>query len=372
MERTVDNTVHASSAKQHRFHLLDAIRGIAALLVVAYHAPVDFGRLVPFRSGFLAVDLFFALSGFVIAFSYERRLQESLSYGNFIVARVIRLCPVYFLGTFLSAAVGIATSRTLSSHALPIELLLGLSMVPDLFHGSKAALYPLDFPAWSLLCELLSNVVYGGLVLGRIAGRWMLYLLMAASAVFMIAWAHGAGTVDSGSVPATLLMGLARVGYSFGAGVIVFWIYRSRHHERLTGAASWALSVAICLVIFMALATRATQSAGVQLLTVLFGFPVLIYFGSRTSTTGIAGRVAAFLGDISYPIYLLHIPFFTLFRGRSMHRFAERRPEARSAVALMAIAFLMLLSWLAAKYFDAPARRWITTRYNRRIQHATA
>ena len=207
-----DNRVHIGSPTQHRFHLLDAIRGIAALLVVAYHAPPDFGRLVPFRSGFLAVDLFFALSGFVIAFSYERRLLEGMPYRNFVVTRLIRLYPVYLISTVFAVVIGVAVAHMLSAPTLPLQLLLALLLLPDLLHGGRGIMYPLDFPAWSLLCELLSNIGYGALLFWRQAGRWLLYLCLSGCAAYMVTWVYHAGTVDSGSVLQTFPMGLARVG----------------------------------------------------------------------------------------------------------------------------------------------------------------
>ena len=370
MKRTSDNTVHTASSKQHRFHLLDAIRGIAALLVVAYHAPPDFGRLVPFRSGFLAVDLFFALSGFVIAFSYERRLLEGLSFRNFSVARLIRLYPVYFLGTVFAILAGIATAHSLSSRAFPMVVVLGLLMLPNVFHGGKAAVYPLDFPAWSLLCELVANFGYAALVLWREAGRWVLYFTVTASAMFMVAWALRSGTLDSGSVLGTLPMGLARVAYSFGAGVLVFRYFHAKRRERLSGARSWLLVCGICAVVFAALATRVTQLPAAQLVTVGFIFPVLIYLGALTSISGSLGKVASFLGDTSYPIYLLHIPFFMLFRGRAMHQIAMHHAQARPLIAFCSIAFLLVFSWAAAKWFDLPVRRFLTASYNQRLRHA--
>ena len=369
MARTSDNTVHTASSKQHRFHLLDAIRGIAALLVVAYHAPPDFGRLLPFRSGFLAVDLFFALSGFVIAFSYERRLLEGLTYRNFVVARLIRLYPVYCLGTAFAILAGVAAGHLLSSHAFVTEVLLGLLMLPDVFHGSKAAVYPLDFPAWSLLCELLSNFGYAALLFWRESGRWLLYLTVIASAIAMVAWTRRSGTLDSGSVLQTLPLGLARVGYSFGAGVLVFRYFHAKRRERLAGLSSWLFVCAICAAVFVALATRVTQSPAAQLVAVGLVFPVLIYLGALTSMTGALARIASFLGDSSYPIYLLHIPFFMFFRGRSMHQIAVHHAQARPLVAFLSISSLLVFSWAAAKWFDLPVRRFLTASYNQRLRH---
>lgn len=370
MTRTSNRLVHSTSSQQHRFHLLDAIRGIAALLVVAYHAPLDFGRLLPFRSGFLAVDLFFALSGFVIAFSYERRLREGLSYRNFVVARLIRLYPVYLLATLVAITVSVIAAHSLSFHGFFLEVLLGLLLLPNVLHGSKATVYPLDFPAWSLLCELASNIGYAALVLWRGIGTWLLYLTIAACAVFMVVWVRGSGTVDSGSLLRTLPMGLARVGYSFGAGVLVFRCYRARTREQLRGVSNWLLGGTICTVVLAALATKVTQSPVAQLSTVLLVFPVLIYLGALPSITGRLSKVAAFLGDTSYPIYLLHIPLFTLFNGRMMHRIAVQHGQARPFIAFAAIAFLLALSWAAARWLDLPLRRSLSARYNQRLRYA--
>jgi peptidoglycan/LPS O-acetylase OafA/YrhL len=363
--------VHTASSKQHRFHLLDAIRGIAALLVVAYHAPPDFGRLMPFRSGFLAVDLFFVLSGFVIALSYERRLREGFSFRNFVAARLIRIYPAYLLGTLFAIIAGVATAHLLSSHGFLWEILLGLLLLPDVFHGGKVAVYSLDFPAWSLLCEFISNTGYAVLVLWRGAGEWLLYLVIGASAIFMLVWVHGSGTVDSGSILQTFPMGLARVGYSFGAGVLVFRYFHAQRRERLTGPSSWLLAGAICFVVVTALATAMTKSPAAQIVTVLLIFPVLIYLGALTSMTGRLSKVASFLGDTSYPIYLLHIPFFTLFRGRNFHQTALNHQSAKPVIALFSLSVLLALSWVAAKWFDLPIRRYLTASYNQRLRYAT-
>ena len=369
MRLAQDNTIEVASATQHRFHSLDAMRGLAALMVVAYHAPADFGRIVPFRSGFLAVDLFFVLSGFVIAFSYDRRLHEGMSYRNFVVARLIRLYPVYLFVTVLSVFLALATTRTLSPQLVP-QIVLALLMLPDVFHGAAAAVYPVDYPAWSLLCELFANVGYVGLFFWKFAGRWLLYLIVVASAAYMVVWTRQSGTIDSGSVLRTLPMGLARVGYSFGAGVVVFRYFHRKPRQRLAGLSSGLLTSALCLVIFCILATRVAHSPAAQLWAVLVVFPCLIYLGALTTMTGMPSKAAAFLGDISYPIYLLHIPFFTFFRGRSMHRVALNYPHSTPPIALLSFCLLLAFSWAVARWLDLPVRRSLAASYNRWASHA--
>ena len=104
---------------------------------------------------------------------------------------------------------------------------------------------------------------------------------------------------------------------------------------------------------------------------VLFVFPALIYLGALTSISGWLSRAAVFLGDTSYPIYLLHIPFFTFFRGRTMHQVAVHHAQARPLIALCSISFLLMLSWAVARWLDLPLRRMLTSTYNVRLRHAT-
>jgi hypothetical protein len=87
------------SARSHRFHLLDGLRGFAAILVVLYHMPPYLQRWFACPNAFLAVDFFFCLSGFIIAYSYEDRILRGMSFRDFCSSRLIRLYPLYFLGS---------------------------------------------------------------------------------------------------------------------------------------------------------------------------------------------------------------------------------------------------------------------------------
>jgi hypothetical protein len=146
--------------EHHRFELLDAMRGVAALFVASLHVPPTMQKLLSFQVSYLAVDLFFCLSGFVIAFAYEERLQRGMTLNNFLLARTIRLYPLYFLGLVLGIL-----AMTGRSHFMPHEQGWGGALVPaiafSLFmlptlagrHITSNA-YPFDPPAWSLFFEL--------------------------------------------------------------------------------------------------------------------------------------------------------------------------------------------------------------------------
>ncbi|MWV27318.1 acyltransferase family protein [Erythrobacter sp. GH3-10] len=141
--------------RNERYHTLDAIRGVAAIVVAYYHFLAGAGYLgfgQPWIQGYLAVDLFFALSGFVIALSYEDKLRDGMGVGTFMMRRIIRLYPLFFLGLILGggflvlrAMLGATPDYSVSEVAL--EFGANLFMLPTL---RQDWLFPLNIPAWSL------------------------------------------------------------------------------------------------------------------------------------------------------------------------------------------------------------------------------
>jgi peptidoglycan/LPS O-acetylase OafA/YrhL len=149
-----------------RYGTLDGIRGVAALSIVTFHEGPWLGQLSP-RAGYLAVDLFFVLSGFVIAEAYEGRLSEgSMTTLGFLKTRAIRFYPLFVAGIILGCgepAMSLALHR---GYIVPVEHDAWWSLVPGLFmlpcppFASSTALYPLDSVFWSLLFEMLVNVLF--------------------------------------------------------------------------------------------------------------------------------------------------------------------------------------------------------------------
>jgi peptidoglycan/LPS O-acetylase OafA/YrhL len=141
------------------FTTLDGIRGLAALLVVVRHT----GALVDplsFQESYLAVDVFFVLSGVVLSQAYEARLQAGLGALRFAWIRLVRIYPLYFLGGLISVVTILAgiDAPARAGH-LATYALLGLFMLPNPGLGS-VYVYPLINPSWSLFMELAVNVFY--------------------------------------------------------------------------------------------------------------------------------------------------------------------------------------------------------------------
>jgi peptidoglycan/LPS O-acetylase OafA/YrhL len=370
--QTPDQALHIVSAKNHRFLFLDALRGIAALLIVLHHAPRYLGRTLPYYDAFLAVDLFFVLSGFVIAFSYENRLLHGLGFRSFVAARLIRLYPVYILGTTVGFLVLFMNRHATSAHStnpsVPWHsILFGVLLVPDLFLSSKSLdIFPLDIPAWSLFGEILANILYGALVYWRLATSRILTILSVSSLFFLLVWVFRiSGTVDLGSHRESFISGLARVGYSFFIGVLAYRIWRSSvKRPQFTGVLGWMMAAVICTLVVLALATPLIQSAAAQLAVIALLFPLLIYFGACVHLPHHWGKISAFLGEISYPLYLLHVPLFLPLYGGTFRRFLAMRSGITHFVIPILVPVYVLISWWVAKHYDGPVRRFLARQYN--------
>ena len=148
-------------------HSLDALRGIAALGVVVYHFHQYFAP-VSAAGGYLAVDLFFMLSGVVITRAYGKRFAAGMTTGEFMLIRLIRLYPLYALGTALGLAAAVASLHGNNldhwqGSTLSIAALLAVFMIPNFTGHPNERLFPLNAPCWSLFLEILVNLLFGAL-----------------------------------------------------------------------------------------------------------------------------------------------------------------------------------------------------------------
>ncbi len=363
--------LHFTPPKSHRFLFLDALRGIAALFVVAFHFPTVMTSSVA-ANGPLAVDFFFCLSGFVIAFSYERRLTETLSLKDFAVARLIRLYPIYILGSLLGLLSLIlvlhfafhgAESWSGSLSLLALALFIWptrLSPLGDSFN------YPLNIPAWSLFYEIFANLAYALLVKLRAARSTVLACIVAASLALLVnAVASGNGT-DQGGRQAGFGLGFARVSLSFFLGVLICRYYRSRPADAVT---TWLHRLAPLVITFVLIGILSSpfpwmRTEGFRLFAISLCFPAMVYYGALARFPHSFTRLATALGELSYPLYLLHMPFVSLLRARRLVKFTTTHAALVHGAALCAIAIFAFLSWQIGEHVDLPIRRALTRLYN--------
>jgi peptidoglycan/LPS O-acetylase OafA/YrhL len=276
--------MHPRSADRIFFHSLDGIRAIAALMVVLLHTAPLFGIARP-QEGYLAVDLFFVLSGVVICHTYEQRLLNGMTARRFAWVRAVRLYPLYIAGTVLGAAGILAFGGERGSPGLAVLAPLALVVMPYL--GTAAGAYfPLNIPAWSLILEFVVNLFYAGIV--RRLDRRRLVTLMALSFLGLVICVRlirphsaelGWKSMNWHGVDLGMIGGVFRVGYSFFAGVL---IYRHFLVRRVEGVADRVRAwVPWLIVVLVAIILAATPSRGLRpyydLLIVTTVFPAMVY-----------------------------------------------------------------------------------------------
>jgi peptidoglycan/LPS O-acetylase OafA/YrhL len=358
-----DAGVQDTGTSHSKFAVLDGMRGIAALFVVVGHTGDLWG--ITFPRSYLAVDLFFILSGFVIAHAYDRKLATgNLTPIDFMKVRLIRLYPVYFLSIVVCVAVLLLEGRdnSLSKVAPPHEFVtvtaLSLLFLPSVLTGNLSV-FPLNFPYWSLAWELFFNAVYAAV--HRWLTRRALVLLVVLAAAFLAYCSFKNGGLGTGFLwgVKSVVTGCARCLFGIFMGILV-------HRHVRTGRFStslWSRSVPIA-VVCLVLASPATPGLDwiVELLVVTLLFPCCVALGGQPSQGRFDG-VLLLLGSASYPIYVLHKPLGDLthlvFNGR-----VDLASMAPWAGAVFVVVLVALTVWLERVY-DLPVRRMLTKRMRR-------
>jgi peptidoglycan/LPS O-acetylase OafA/YrhL len=260
---------------------------------------------------------------------------------RFAIVRFARFFPLIALGVSLGALVGFAKVSGPG-------LLLNLLILPAISEGSTR-LFLFNPPEWSLFYELIINLFYGAMILHLTSKR--LAVLMAVAFVVLAGGALSQGTLNLGWQPWAVPFGIARVTYSFFAGVL---LYRMRH--RLPPLKSWNLSAAILVltVLPFVLPIPSLVRPAMDSLFVLVGAPTLVWLGSLHEPHQSHRPVVTMLGTLSYPLYAIHYPICFLLARYAGHGWAA----ACAALAGGAVT-LGLASSAAERFYDKPLRKVI-------------
>lgn len=350
----------AAIAPKTYYDVLDGLRGLAALVILVYHymEMIWFDDYVsnPLGHGYLAVDFFFCLSGFVIAFAYDGRMA-TISKGRFFVNRLIRLHPMVVVGSVIGLAAYVLdpfVGNPLEAgwgRAL-LALLFSVLLIPSAFMPHRGGgIFPYNTPAWSLFFEYIANIVYA-YVLCRL--KKIPLLIVGLLCAVWLGWcARSSGWLINGWAIEGITDGFARVFFSFTAGMIVYrfkWFRTNRFGIWLPGLL--LLGVFFC--------PHHDNDWLRETLLVTLVFPLIISLGAGARATGGVRRFALFIGKLSYPLYLSHIWVVWLFTS---YLFRDE-PSAATLWWLVPtlIAFNLILAWALMKYVDEPLRRWLTSR----------
>lgn len=359
MDRENQNN-NIKHTKQH-FGILDGLRGVAALAIVIFHF-MEWIFTDPNKNfighGFLAVDFFFCLSGFVIGYAYDDRIR-GMSVAEFFKLRLIRLHPLVVLGSVLGLL-----SFLLDPFALPIayntgRLLLlfacSLFLIPLPIMKERAFnLFAFNAPSWSLFWEYVANIFYA-FVLHKLGRRSLTALtLLAAAGICVVSFR--AGNLLGGWSGDTFLDGGARVAYSFLAGLLIYrsrWIINNR-----IGFTGLAIMLFLAFVIPGSKWNWLTET-----MVVLFYFPLLVSLGAGSSLSPQWKEACRFSGNISYPLYMTYYAALWIFGNY----FTNERPPTRELILIILTAtiFLVVFAYLVMRFYDTPVRRHLAKKWRK-------
>lgn len=349
----------AVAAEARVFHTLDALRGVAAIGVVIFHMGPAFAPLaVP--GGYLAVDLFFIMSGVVLSHAYERRFRRGMGTMEFMRLRLIRLYPLYLVGLLLGIAVTVASMFGRNSMGWELStlvpaILLALLFLPDLSGRPVDTLFPLNVPCWSLFLELVVNLLF--VMLWPFATRGRLIAVAVAMGIVVAGGTVYYGNVDQGSTAASLAIGLARTLFGFSVGVLI-----ARQVDPAHRRTSNLAFVAIITTVVVAIAGSPVGASRVvwDIAAVLLLFPAVVLWGTRFEPGAGLLKIAGTLGVVSYAVYVIHSPLSAVLRsatrdiGSDLPGFA-----APPVLGIGALGALLVGAWLLDRLYDAPVRRFL-------------
>ena len=334
-----------ASSPRREYITLNAVRGIAAICVMLFHGVGLVGEVAP--RGYLAVDLFFVLSGFVIEHAYGDRLESSLSVRTFIGMRLVRFWPLYVLGLGREALLIISSNDyALSFGLLSASVLVGLLFLPFPIPQRGGDLFPINIPSWSLFFELLVNIIY--VLIRPFLGWFGIISVIIASSVTLIFLIPPNGIGHVGVTIHSFAGGCARTLLSFTIGLLIYRL-------RLKGPV-----IPVPFLLSGVAATLAFPWGGVayDLAFIFVISPIIVILGSSVEPSGWMKSLAIWLGVISFPLYAVHRPILSIAEAVS-----RALPVSAAVIGWVTALGLVAISISLANYYDAPVRgrlmRWL-------------
>ena len=370
-----------SDTKAH-YDLLDGLRGVAALMVIWYHVFEGFAfasnsAIETLNHGYLAVDFFFILSGFVIGYAYDDRWGKSLTMKDFFKRRLIRLHPMVIMGAVLGAitfciqgsvqwdGTHIAISMIMLSLLCTIFFIPAMPGVGYEVRGN-GEMFPLNGPCWSLFFEYIGNILYA-LFIRRLSNKALtvfvvlLGVALAAFAVFNVSTYGNIGvgwTLDG----VNFLGGSLRMLFPFSLGMLM-----SRNFKPMkVKGAFWICTIALIALFsvpYLEGLEPLCMNGVYEAFCVIVAFPIILWIGaSGTTTDKQSTKICKFLGDISYPVYVIHYPLMYLFYAWLIENQLYTLGETWH-VALCVFILSIILAYLCLKLYDEPIRKYLAKRF---------
>ena len=359
MTKTDDLAGQTPMPTKPHFTALDGLRGVAALAVVVFHFMEmvigDYSKLF-IGHGWLAVDFFFCLSGFVIGYAYDNRVG-TMGVWAFFKVRLVRLHPLVVFGSILGLITLLIDPFRVgplgySAGRVTLMFLLSILLIPyPAMQERGFSLFSLNSPAWSLFWEYVANIVYA-VVLYRFNRRWLSVATLVAAIVLCMV-GHDAGNLWAGFNGRTFWTGAARVSFSFPAGLLVYrskWIIRTR-------LGFTALSVLLLLAFVMPYAKGGwIREAAV----IIVYFPLLVALGAGAMLSRRSEKFCKIAGSISYPLYMTHYSVIWMFGNY----YESHKPGTGHLALLVGSGVLIMVSfaYLVMMLYDTPIRKFLRSK----------
>lgn len=377
-------------ASKPRYAILDGLRGVAALVVILFHG---FETYIPFfgtqhiNHGYLAVDFFFVLSGFVIGYAYDDR-WDRMSTWSFFKRRLIRLHPMVVAGTLFGACLfffGESDYFSLIGGTEPWKfflcIVLGLLMIPagtGLDIRGWGETNSLNGPNWSLTFEYIGNILYA-FVLRRLP-TVVLGMLCVASAFLTMNLALGwdvfgffaqpkYDVIGEWSItPDQMYVGFSRLLYPFLCGLLISRLlpkFITKENPSgsplgIRGGFWWASLLLVVLFAVPQIGGKSCVADGLyQVFAIVVMFPVIVLIGAGSKTTDKrSAKWCETLGNLSYPLYITHFPLMYMqMAWVSSHKDS---PVWHHVVLNLGILLVAIgIAWAFLKLYDEPVRAWL-------------
>ena len=371
------------------YELLDGLRGVAAILVLIYHIFEGFafaqttngegnGIITTLNHGHIAVDFFFILSGFVISYAYDDR-WENITLGNFFKRRLIRLHPMLIMSAIIGAIAFFAVGcqkwdgTTTPTTWVMIALLFTMFMIPAVpgvpyeVRGN-GEMFPLNGPGWSLFFEYIGNILYA-LFIRRLSTKTLAILttlLGIIHAWFFIGDISGYDMIGVGWTidKVNFWGGLVRMLFPFSMGMLIARTFRPR---KIRGA-FWICSLILIILFAVPYITpkgNISFNSLYEYICIAIIFPFVVWLGacgkSNDKTTSKTNKL---LGDISYPLYIVHYPIMYIFYKWLIEKRVYTFSETWMVSSIVVISSI-LLAFILLKFYDEPVRKYLSKRQNK-------
>ena len=370
-----------ADTKAH-YDLLDGLRGVAALMVIWYHVFEGYafaggGNIETLNHGYLAVDFFFILSGFVIGYAYDDRWGKSLTMKDFFKRRLIRLHPMVVMGAVLGAitfciqgcvqwdGTHVAISMIMLSLLCTIFFIPAMPGVGYEVRGN-GEMFTMNGTCWSLFFQYIGNILYA-LFIRRLSNKALTVFVVLLGAALVAFAVFNVSTYGNIGVGWTLdgvnfLGGSLRMLFPFSLGMLM-----SRNFKPMkVRGAFWICTVALIALFavpYLEGMEPLCMNGVYEAFCVIVAFPIILWIGASGTTTDVQStKVCKFLGDISYPVYVIHYPLMYLFYAWLIENKLYTLGETWH-VAVCVFVLSIVLAYLCLKLYDEPVRKYLAKRF---------